>query len=67
MFMDDFILTEKCALVLCEGLAAIGSENHIHIREIIPNILALLQSNLICQQGQIKVRTTSYINHIYCI
>jgi hypothetical protein len=42
-------------LILCEGLAAIGSENHIYIQDIIPNILSLLQSSAICQQGQVKV------------
>lgn len=47
-------ISEENALILCEGLAAIGSENHIHIREIIPNILSLLQTSAICQQGQVK-------------
>ncbi|XP_071162699.1 integrator complex subunit 7-like [Mytilus edulis] len=46
--------SEEHALILCEGLAAIGSENHIYIREIIPNILSLLQSSAICQEGQVK-------------
>jgi len=48
-------ISESHALILCEGLAAIGSENHIYIRDIIPNILSLLQSSAICQQGQVKV------------